>query len=118
MIKVELGQPVMVATGYKASAQPGEIVKIGRVWIEIKTEAGKGWHQNGRFRLDDQTDGSKIGVSAHFYTLEQWAEKERRGAALEFLKSQGITLEYGSPWRGREAELAALVRPATVRDGA
>ena len=108
MITVKLGQPVKIVTGYKTAAVSGTVTKIGRVWIEVTPD---GWGRALRFRLDDQTDGSRVGVSPHFYTLEQWAEKQRRDEAGKFLREQGISVDFGSPWRGRETELAALIRP-------
>lgn len=106
MIDVKIGDKIMI-TEYRA-VREAEVVKVARVWITIKYE-GK-YSSERRFRLDDQTDGSDIGSPSRFYTMEQWEEKKLRDEASVFLVSQGITIEYGSQWRGREIELAALVR--------
>lgn len=109
MVKVEIGQTVMVTDGYgraKTNVIRGEVVKIGRVWIDVHRE-GKGW--GWRFRLDTQTDGGTIGTPPRFYTLGQWAEKERQDNAAAFLLAQGVMVEYASPWRKRMVELARLM---------
>lgn len=106
MVKVESGQQVIVMDGHgraKAQVYRGTVAKIGRIWIDVHREGSDwGW----RFRLDTQTDGSKFGVSARFYTLEQWAEKQCRDSAMAWLHGQGITVGYTSPWRGEEVKLA------------
>lgn len=107
MIDVKVGDKVMI-TEYR-SVREAEVVKVARVWITIKYE-GK-YSSERRFRLDTQTDGDvQYGNGVRFYTMDQWEEKQRRDEASIFLHKQGITIEYGSPWRGREIELAALVR--------
>lgn len=110
-VKVEMNQPVVMADGYRRGPDRGTVVKVGRVWIEILPE---GWPagRTRRFRLDTQTDGSEIGTPARFYTLDQWAERERRVEADRFLREQGIRIETGSRWHGREVELASLLRKA------
>jgi hypothetical protein len=107
---VELGQPVRV----KDHGVPweGTVTKVGRVWIEITRNGSRTGY---RFRLDTQTSGSNIGDPPRFYTLDQWAAKEARGEAMRYLQEQGITIEYRSKaWRGRETELAALLRSAAT----
>lgn len=108
MIKVEIGQPVIM-TGNRPGGEPGTVVKIGRVWIEVRPNGIPGdWTY--RFRLDDQTDGSGYTGRARFYTLDQWAKKLRHDEAATFLREQGIEVGFGSSWRGRKAELADIIR--------
>jgi hypothetical protein len=112
-MNVEMNEPVVMVSGYSRSAPTrGAVVKIGRVWIEVQPE---GWTTGRtlRFRLDNQTDGSQYPSSQRFYTLGQWAENQRQVAASEFLSDQGIRVEHGSLWRGREVELANLLRTAS-----
>lgn len=107
MIKVEVGQPVMVHGGYgRAEPVRGTVVKVARVWIDVHRE-GKNW--GWRFRLDTQTDGGNFGSPPRFYTLDQWAQHQREESASAFLRQQGIMVDYSSPWLQRKAELATLI---------
>lgn len=105
-LDVKVGDKVMI-TEYRA-VREAEVVKIARVWITVKY-LGKYSHES-KFRLDIQTDGSNYGTPSRFYTMDQWEEKQRRDEASIFLSEQGISLEYRSPWRGREIELANVIR--------
>lgn len=108
-VTVTVGQPVIM-TGNRPGGEPGTVVKVGRVWIGIRPNGVLGdWTY--QFRLDDQTDGRKIGARPRFYTLDQWAEKLRHDEARTFLREQGITIEYSSArWGGRHVELADVIR--------
>lgn len=112
MVKVEMGQQVVIFDHYSSRGAPtrGEVVKVARVWIEIQPEGQTSIHARRKFRLDTQTDGSEIGFRGRFYTLDQWAGEQRRSKAAEFLCEQGIVIINRSPWRGREVELAELLR--------
>lgn len=115
-MNVGMNEPVVMVEGSRGRRElHGKVVKVGRVWIEIQPE---GWADGRtiRFRLDTQTDGSKIGAPPHFYTLGQWAERQQREEAFKLLREQGISVDAGSPWRGREAELADLVRKVVATD--
>lgn len=108
-MKLALQQPVIITSGggRQIHTEPGTIVKIGRVWVDIQPD-NRGVVR--RFRMDTQSDGSGIGYGTHFYTLDQWAEHQRQKAASEFLRDQGITIESRSPWHRRATELADLIR--------
>lgn len=112
-IDVRIGDTVMIHSGGGRSQQTyeAEVVKVARVWITVMT-IGEYRHEL-RFRLDDQTDGSNYGYGTRFYTLGQWAARKRNDEAVDFLRGQGITIEFRSAWRGRSAELADLIRAAT-----
>lgn len=110
MIKVEIGQPVIIVGGYRSEGRGGTVAEVARVWIKIQPDGTTGEWARQRFRLDDQTDGSRVGLPARFYTLDQWAEREREDEAATFLREQGIEVGFGSSWRGRKAELADLIR--------
>ncbi len=112
MVDVQIGEQVVVTFGQRGlSAQRGEVVKVGRVWIEVQPDGSRPGHAY-RFRLDTQTDGSQYASSSRFYTLDQWAERERQNDASKFLSDQGIRIDFGSAWRGREVELVNLIRSA------
>ena len=117
-VTVTVGQPVVMVRQY-ARQQRGTVVKVSRIWIEIQPDGTTHEWVRRRFRLDDQTDGSRIGAFDHFYTLDQWAEREREAEAATFLREQGIEVGFGSPWRSRTAALADLSRAAPAGpDGA
>jgi hypothetical protein len=111
---VRVGDTVIVYSGNHSRRMQADrytVIKVAKVWITVryegKEESGAAWDR--RFRLDDHTDGAEVAPS-RFYTLTQWAKREREVEADAFLKEQGITLEYASPWRKRRAELADLIR--------
>lgn len=110
MIDVEVGDTVMVVQPHHDSRED-TVTKAGRVWITVD----EGW-QEKKFRRDTQTDGSGIGVSARFYTLTQWAEKQQRDEVTAYLREQGIDLRHDSPWVGREAKLAAILQAAGAEE--
>lgn len=105
MVKVELGQEVMTTSWQSRDPQPGKVVKVGRVWIDVDVDSF-----TLRYRLDTQTNGSQYGSPPRFYTLDQWAEKQREDEARDYLREQGIEFSYVSPWRRRLVELADLIR--------
>lgn len=116
MIKVEPGQQVIVADRSRHSATwRGVVVWVGRVWMQVVREEDQGrpGALRHKFRLDNQSDGSKYGDRARFYTLGQHVEKQKLDEATSFLKDQGIRLDYDSPWRGREVQLALVLVSAT-----
>jgi hypothetical protein len=111
MVTVEHGQEVMVLSGgarHKA-AQRGTVTKVGRVWIEIEV-SGTYRPITYRMRMDTQDGGGDFGYRERFYTMEQWEARQRRNAAIASLSDQGISLSLLSPWRGREHELAEIIK--------
>jgi hypothetical protein len=109
MVNVQIEQQVKVTDGHgraKATVYDGTVVKVGRVWIDVHKDGQQwGW----RFRKDTQTDGSNFGHRPRFYTLEQWATKQRQDSAEAYLREQGIDVRYDSPWRERMTELAKTI---------
>jgi hypothetical protein len=95
-----------------AEAWRGTVVRVGRVWIEVVRVEDNGDIRAARhkFRMDNQTTGTGYTNAPRFYTLDQYAAREREIEVSRFLKAQGISLNYDSPWRNREAELAELLR--------
>lgn len=90
---------------------PAHVVKVGRVWATIAaTEKVIEW----RMRMDVQNEASPYsGSDSSFLTLEQYAWEETRTWALGVLGAMKIDILPGSPWRGREVELADLLTRAT-----
>jgi hypothetical protein len=108
MVKVNVGDTVIIHNGYRNTVQrtyEATVTKVARIWITV----GEGYSAR-RFRLDDQTDGTGEGWAKRFYTLEQWAEREKLNAAHAYLHKQGISLRSDSPWRGKETELADVLK--------
>lgn len=84
------------------------VVKAARVWIDLAS-ANDTW-STWRMRRDTQDEGTGYtGSQKSFVTPEQRRWDERLRAAREVLDEQGITIGMGSPWRGREIELANLL---------
>lgn len=84
----------------------GTVTSVARVWITVQPDSGPPI----KFRMDDQTTGSGSSNAPRFHTLDQYVARERRAAVEAFLREQGISLNYDSPWRTREVELAELLR--------
>ena len=107
---VKIGDKVKMTDGPRgAPVGDGQVVKIGRAWVTVGSEYGV----ERRFRLDDQTDGSRYSTRCRFYTLDQWAKREARNAALKLLREQDIWVGLDSVWHGREIELANLIKGAS-----
>jgi hypothetical protein len=113
------GQPVMVCRSmndYRRSKPedryiPAVVVKASRVWVDIEKPGSETWSVNRwRMRRDTQDEATQYpGNNASFATLEQHAWDLAAIQARQVLRDNGITLDLGSPWRGREIELAALI---------
>lgn len=90
-----------------------EVTEVGRVWCVLQ-ETGPGAliGRHWRMRLDDQTQGKKAfrQDNDRFLTAEQHAWETALNEARTYLRMQGIELQAQSRWRGREVQLAALVR--------
>jgi hypothetical protein len=106
MIDVKVGDTVII-TEHRREPHEATVTKVGRVWFTV----GEGY-QEVKFRLDDGTTGSGYTSAPHAFTPEQWDERLRISEASTFLREQGISIEYPSLWRGREIELANLIRSA------
>lgn len=112
MVDVKVGETVKVVeyNGRRANGENSReaiVSKVARIWITVKVGD---WGRELRLRRDTQTDGSGFGYPSRFYTLAQWDERERQEEAKEFLREQGITVEYKSPWKDREVDLSAMLK--------
>lgn len=117
------GQPVMVyrspndMRGRKPEdrAVPAEVVKAARVWVDLK-HADQAIGRTWRMRHDTQDEGTRYsGSNARFVTIEQYEWEETRRWALGFLWENGINVQRGSTWDGREVELADIISAGTDR---
>jgi hypothetical protein len=92
---------------------PAVVVKAARVWVELaSTENRLTW----RMRRDTQNEDTPYsGNNARFVTPEQHDWEETRRWALGYLQENGIDIRPGSPWRGREVQLADIVSAGTDR---
>lgn len=108
--EVRVGDRVMLSReGYsrKAAAREGMVTGAARVWLSITPQ---GLTRALRYRRDTQTDGSNYGYPPRFWTMDQWAERERGIDASAFLSGQGIRIEYGSVWTA--VRLAGVLKAA------
>jgi len=93
---------------------PARVTKVGRVWAELTEEKPPGVRPRPRvwrMRMDrSQDEGSQYsGSNASFATMDQHAWDETAYWALAVLQENGIDIRHGSPWRGREIELADII---------
>lgn len=88
----------------------GRISSVARVWLVIDEVGGSGL--SWRMRIATQSEGNESypQFDARFLTLDQDAAERRRDAASEYLEDKGITIDRRSSWRGREVELADLLK--------
>jgi hypothetical protein len=104
---IKVGDVVRVRTSSRWSADyEATVTKVARVWITVRRE---GWTREFRFRLDDQTDGTKIGSPDRFQTQAQYAWFLRQSQAVSWLREQRIDAFIG-PWANRRLELANILR--------
>lgn len=98
MITLIAGQEVKILG--RGGTTRATVVKVGRVWCELQRQGGG---CTERFRMDTRTPyapGKGYGSAPRFYTLEEWAERERAQADLAFLNKQAIRFDtyVKSPW--------------------
>lgn len=96
---LKIGDPVLIRVPGRyvnddARWQPGTVVKVGRVWIAVRRQAG----MDMRFRLDTQDDGAERSNCYHFVTPEQRAYDDRMATAGRVLADAGIRYDRDSPF--------------------
>ncbi|ALJ19543.1 beta barrel domain-containing protein [Microbacterium sp. No. 7] len=98
MSKFEVGQEVILVEGFgQRSPVEVEVVKVGRTLVYIK--------HHGQEKAFYQKDGverrspNAVGYGDRVYTLEQWADRERRAAAIKRLSDLAVVPLAYSPWR-------------------
>lgn len=97
------------------------ITNLGRVWIDLESVERNPHRQDSpaevwRMRRDTQDEGN-LGYShrnARFATLDQHVYDIRRDQAIEFLREQGIDLNWRGPWSSDDMrlKLADIIRTA------
>lgn len=92
------------------------VVKAARVWLTIRSDDK--WATEWRMRRDtqDENDRDYPQRNARFVTAAQLAYEQTAREAVDLIHEQGIDIRLRSPWRGREIELAALLRDHTTED--
>lgn len=110
-----LGQTVIVRRGHGRQTEyvRSVVVKIGRKLIDVEPEGdGYLFHFERRFRMDDQHAPGNSSHLASFRTEAQYAWDLRKQEADRYLRDQGLEISnYNpSPWKGRELELANVLR--------
>lgn len=94
-----------------------KVIKRGRVWITVETAEETARKGTWDLRLDTQHDGKDSNYRVHFYTFAQYAYREARNAAYQFLNvEQGIRTESSSPWHRRSIELARIIWQAQNKE--
>lgn len=98
----------------KDRTQRAVVKSVARVWCELETHPDERFPNFWRMRLDTQDEGDRqfSQNNARFYTPEQYAAMVAKNEACALLNAQGIRVDMDSPWRGREVELADLLRKA------
>lgn len=101
------GQALIVyqSNGRGMEYVPVTAVKVARVWLDVEPEDGRYLAlYNRRLRMD--------GLDPRLLTLEQYAWDLRNRAAHDYVEAQGLEVDrYNpSPWKGRELELANVLR--------
>lgn len=92
---------------------PAVVVKASRVWVDLARSDLSGnqlGHRTWRMRRDTQDEGTQYsGSNDSFTTMDQHEWDETQHWARGVLRENGIDLRIGSPWNGREVELADLI---------
>lgn len=101
-------------------AIPAEVVKAARVWVDLKvdeTATDTARFMTWRMRRDSRDEATQYsGSNARFATLEQYEWDETRRWALGLLQENGINIERGGKWDGRQVELADILSKATPEE--
>lgn len=114
--KVSKGDELMVSArdGRRTLEVRVEVLKVGRVWIDVYPLDGAYLpHYFGRFRLDTQLSQSG---GAKFYTDEQWAWKQRKSLAYQYLREIGVEARTGSRFSDDILGLANVIRRGLGED--
>lgn len=113
---VAVGDEVLVHEGDPRRPRriPATIVKVGRIWLTLKsTESGREWRMHREF----QDTRSGIGYAVSFATPEQYAYDRRVAEAAELIREQGISVDHHSPWATGDGRLALAALLQSVDSG-
>jgi len=126
--KVAVGDTLIMRSGPARDRQsevPVRVVTVGRKYLHVvlaehyeqytATPPGiRAWRWSARqFLIEDQHEGARgtrFGQSASVATAEQHAFDEAAARVYAYLREQRIQIQPGSPWQGREAELAEALK--------
>lgn len=115
LLKVAKGDTLVIHSHYGRgdTVQEVTVVKVGRVWVEVKGQYGP----PRKYRMDDRTDGSGYSQHGMIYTQQEWARKQATDEARQRVHAHGVRLQFDSPWDDRIVELADLLDNATPQEG-
>jgi len=88
--KFTVGQKVLVREPYARSSEPQEfeVSKVGRTLVYVKR-----WGSDWAFEMATGTERrgpNEGGVGATLYTLEDWADRQRRSDIVDALAKHGF----------------------------
>lgn len=117
--KLEVGDEILVVhPSYRTrNTDPNQperavVTSKARIWITAEQPYGldmSRYRKSWRLRLDNQTDGGESNYAVRFYTPDQWRFRQALNDAERYLVTQGIRVEWDSPWKHRAIELARMV---------
>lgn len=116
MIKPPLGNLKVgdqVVVYRRTGIVPGEVTKIGRVWVTIAVDVSR---REKRFSLATQVEEHSYGAGAAFRTADQHEHKQRLQAAWEVLWARGLHRFESVPLD--ESDLFAVAELLAARDAA
>jgi hypothetical protein len=91
-----------------------EVVKLGRVWVELAELDTSARPRTWRLRMDTQRTDNGTNYNDRFVTAEQYAWEQRISAARDAVA--GLKLDWSSPWLKDEDRLLALAAFVTAYD--
>jgi hypothetical protein len=116
MGRLSVGDELMVSArdGRRMMEVRVQVLKVGRVWIDVEPLDGEYLpHYYRRFRMDTRaSESGKGGI----YTDEQWAWKQRVSAAHTYLAEIGVQADFGSRFRSDPLALANAIRRGLGED--
>lgn len=91
---------------------PAIVTEAKRINLTVGQLATEGLQRRWwAVRRDTRAEGGASGSYGwRAYTLDEHEHAQRLSAATSYLTQQGLMIRLGSAWRGREIELAALIR--------
>lgn len=111
---VKVGDELVVTEG--AHVYRAQVIKAGPAWLTMGVAGGKRVWKLRRDTRTDTNDGNKTyAYSPHWYTVQEWAEREALAAAWTTVREQGISVHHGSEWNERIAELAQRLTSPSPR---
>lgn len=111
---IKVGDPVIITSrGYRQETVEAHVFKAARVWITLQeSNQPESRTRMWRMRRDTQDENTGYGCAPSFATLEQHAWDQRAEVARQFLREQGISIDFTSQWYKpeRRIQLADIIR--------